>query len=346
LNARQTRQFSLSELQQFEGMRSKRGAQGRLFMRKKLTRALLAALALLIAPAAFADGPGDAGPDRAAAPVRAAPLAPAAGETPAGRTGIIPLNDNELTLNVPRGYRFYSAEEAYAYLQRNNSPAPNGTVLGLIARDDADIRSPDTWATVVSYDAIGYVQPQTAAGLGDANFETEVRAARAAQNRAFEGFALPPGFDTEAPQLVWAERAAPPGSRGKDFRHEQKSLGRYGVACLTSIGSADQMDEIVAAAANLQAMLTFPDGRKHRDFQAASDQVSTYSVPGLVTGVPAGAQALADISSSGGSQTAFGGLAGWFPWIALGVVGIAIVGYMMMRRRDDEDEDEDEAASA
>jgi uncharacterized membrane-anchored protein len=118
-------------------------------------------------------------------------------------------------------------------------------------------------------------------------------------------------------------------------------LGRAGVACLTSIGSADQMDEITAAAADLRAMLSFPEGQRHADFQPASDQVSSYSVPGLVTGVPtAEPQALADAAAAGDSgQTSFGGLASWFPWVAVGVIGLAIVGYMMMRRRRDEDEE-------
>lgn len=315
-------------------------------MQRKLVHTLLCAVAMLLAPAAFADGPGDAGPDRAAAPVRAAPLAPqgAANEArPEGRTGVIPLNDGEVTLNVPRGYAFYPAAEAYAYLQRSNATAPSGAVLGLVALNNADIRSPETWATVVSYDAIGYVQPETAAGLGDSTFEDDVRAARRAQNRAFEGFAALPAFDAEAPHVVWAERSAAPGAGGKDFRHEQKSLGRYGVACLTSLGSADQMDEIVAAAANLQAMLTFPEGKRHSDFQPADDQVSAYSVPGLVTGVPASTQTVANVAGTNGAgQTAFGGLAGWFPWIALGVIAIAIVGYMMMRRRNEDDDGDDD----
>lgn len=325
-------------------------------MQRKLVYALLCAFAVLLTPAAFADGPGDAGPDRAAPPVRAAPLAPQGAATqarPEGRSGVIPLNDGEVTLSVPRGYAFYPAAEAYAYLQRSNASAPSGAVLGLIALDNADIRSPDTWATVVSYDAIGYVQPETAAGLSDSNFENDVRAARRAQSRAFEGFAAPPAFDAQAPHVVWAERSAAPGSGGKDFRHEQKSLGRYGVACLTSLGSADQMDEIVAAAANLQAMLTFPEGKRHSDFQAAADQVSAYSVPGLVTGVPASTQSIANVASANGSgQTSFGGLAGWFPWIALGVIAVAIVGYMMMRRRgedddgDDDDDDKEEVKPA
>jgi uncharacterized membrane-anchored protein len=304
-------------------------------MRKNFARACLAALSLLIATPAFGDGRGDAGPDRAAPPVHAGPLAPqgATSGAPQGQSGIVPLNDGALMLNVPSGYRFYSAEEALAFLQRNNAAAPDGAVLGLIARAGADIRQDGTWATVISYDAIGYVQPETAAGLSDANFETSVRNARTQQNRPFEGFIAQPAFDASAPTLTWAERSAVPGAGGKDLRYEQKAPGRHGVACLTSIGSADQIDEITATAGDLRGMLSFREGERHSDFQPSSDQVSAYNVPGLVTGVPAAqAQAAAPATQTAG-QTAFGGLAGWFPWVAGGVIALAVGGYALMRRR-------------
>jgi uncharacterized membrane-anchored protein len=260
------------------------------------------------------------------------------GAAPEGRSGVIPLGEDAV-LNVPASYKYYSAAEAHAYLQRNNAAAPNGAVLGMVARADSDIRAPGTWATIISYDAIGYVQPETAAGLSEASFEGQVRDARATQSRPFEGFIAAPAFDAAAPHVTWAERTAAPGAGGKDLRYEQKSLGRYGVASMTSIGSADQMEEIVAAAAELQAMLSFPEGRRHADFQAANDQVSAYSVPGLVTGVPTAAQGVAETASTQGEpQTAFGGLSGWFPWIALGIVVLAIAGYMFMRNRNKDEE--------
>jgi len=308
-------------------------------MRKNFAWAWLAALSLCIAPQAFADGRGDAGPDRAAAPVRAAPITPAAAGAPEGQGGIVPLSDSGLVLNVPSGYRFYSAAEAHAFMQRNTAAPPEGAVLGLLARAGDDIRQPGTWATVISYDAIGYVQPETAAGLSDANFEQSVRDARTQQNRAFEGFIAQPAFDASAPGLTWAERSAAPGAGGKDLRYEQKMMGRRGVVGLTSIGSADQFDEIGAAAADLRGMLSFREGERHADFQPASDQVSAYSVPGLVTGVPtAQPQALASGASTPAGQTAFGGLAGWFPWVALGVIVLAIAGFVLMRRRRGEDQ--------
>lgn len=310
-------------------------------MRKTFARAALAALSLFIATPAFADGGGDAGPDRAAAPVHAAPVTPASDPamTPQGRSGIVPLNDGGLTLSVPEGYRFYSASEAHVFLQRTSASAPDGAVVGLLARAGDDIRRDGAWATIISYDAIGYVQPETAAGLSDANFETSVRAARTQQNRAFEGFIAEPAFDADAPTLIWAERSAAPGAGGKDLRYEQKLLGRHGVAGLTSIGSADQFDEIGAAAADLRGMLSFNEGQRHADFQPASDQVSAYSVPGLVTGVPNAQLQAATASTQDAGQTGFGGLAGWFPWVALGVIVLAIAGYMMMRRRRDDAEE-------
>lgn len=308
-------------------------------MLTRLLHAVAAALLMVFATPAFADGPGDAGPDVAAPPVRAAPVAPATNApAPQGRTGVIPLNNGEVSLNVPSGYLFYPASEAYAFLQRASATAPGGTVLGLVAPANTNIRAPGAWATVVSYDAIGYVPPETAAGLSDTGFEDSVRGARADQGRAFEGFAADPAFDTTYARLTWAERAAPPASQAADLRYEQKLLGRYGVAGLTSVGSADQMPEITAAASTLIGMLSFPEGRQQADFDPANDQVSDFTVPGLVTGVAEAVEQ--DAAPTDGGQTAFGGLAGYFPWIALGVVVLAGAGYMLMRRRKDDDVEE------
>jgi len=292
---------------------------------------------MFIAAPAFADGPGDAGPDVAAPPVRAQPITPPAGAAAVeARTGMIAMDD--VAYNVPAGYRFYPASEALAFLQRNQAAAPSGTVLGLVARVGADVRQPGVWATVLSYDSIGYVQGETASGLADPNFETSVRDARTQQSRRFEGFAEPPTYNGESQRLVWAERAAQPGAQGADLRHETKALGRYGVAGLTTIGSADQMGEIVAASTVMSDALSFPAGRAHGDFVAASDQVSAFSVPTLVSGVAAASPAAAAATTDGG-QTGFGGLAGWFPWIAVGAIGLAIAGYMLMRGRRNEEDD-------
>lgn len=301
------------------------------------TRALVMGALLLAAPAALADGPAESTPDVAAPPVRAAPLPqPTAEPAATGRSGQILLRNGEVVLNVPETYKFYSADEARAFLTRNNAAVPSGEVLGLIAPVNARLDAPDTWATVLSYEPIGYVRADTAGALTDTTFEADVRAARQTQNRPFEGFAAQPAFDEAGAGLAWAERAAAPGAGGRDLRHEQRLLGRRGVAGLTSIGSADQQGAIAAAAPDLVAMTGFGAGNTYADFQTASDQVSTYSVPGLVTGVPTSDPALlADTASAGAAADVQGGggLQGMYPWIALGVAVLAGGGYLLMRRR-------------
>jgi uncharacterized membrane-anchored protein len=296
--------------------------------------AIFAAAFLLCAAPAFADGPDSVTPDVAAPPLRAAPApaptaAPAAAEV--GRTGAIPLRDGAFTLTVPAGYRFYSADEARAFLRHNNAMAPRGEVLGLLAPANARLDAPDLWATVVSYDAIGYVPAESASGLASPTFEADVRAARTDQSRPFEGFALQASYEPSTNSLAWAERVASPGAGGRDLRHELRLLGRRGVVGFTSLGSADQMGEMTAAAPTLLSMVSFPTGAAYGDFQAASDEVSQYEVPGLVTGVPK--PAIATVAADGAADTPSGGLPPLFLWIAGGVVLAAGAGYLFMRRR-------------
>lgn len=321
------------------------------------------AAALLTAAPAFADGPAQETPDIAAPPipqqppVRAAPTPPAepaATPAPVGQTGAISLPQNTgLALNVPQGYRFYPADQARAFLQRSNTVAPPGEVLGLLAPASVRIDQPDAWATVVSFQPIGHVPNENAAKLTDPAFEGDVRAARQRASRPFEGFALAPAFAEAGPSLSWAERTAPPAAGGRDLRHELRLLGRNGVATLASIGAADQMGAMTAAAPDYLTMLQFGAGQRYTDF-AGTDRVADFDIPGLVTGESkaqaqmlvgeaASTDAPAPTQETGGGA----GLMGMFPWIAAGVAGLAAVGYLaarMMRRRRDEDLDEPEAS--
>jgi uncharacterized membrane-anchored protein len=308
-------------------------------MRNLITAAALAVATLIIPVVALADGPAVQTPDVAAPPVPHATPAPAAqpAATPAeGRSGQIPLMDGAVTLNVPAGYRFYGPPEAQAFLTRNHAAVPAGRVLGLIAPARTDINSPGAWASVVSYDTLGYVAGDTAGGLTAPTFEADVRAVRASQNRPFEGFAVQPAFDPAGASLSWAERAAPPGAGGSDLRHEQRILGRHGVTGLTTIGSADQQGQIVTAAPDLYAMVSYPEGSRYSDFQSGSDQVSAFTAPSLVTGVaPAQPALIADTASAGGAAAdgGGGGLQGAFPWIAVGLIVLGGAGFFATRGR-------------
>lgn len=299
--------------------------------------ALAAAALLLLSSPAFADGHSKPGPDVAEPPVHAAPLQPAntqpaATAGPQGQSGQISLHNGDLSLNVPDGWKFYSADEARAFLARANAATPSGDILGMLAPANERVDAPDSWACVLSYDAIGYVRADSAGGLSAANFEDDVKSARTNQHRPFEGFAIQPAFDNAGLNLTWAERTAPPAAGGKDFRHEQKALGRQAVVGFTSIGTADQMPEITAAAPAMLAMLTFPEGQRYADFNASADRVSNYSVPGLITGV---ASVVAAPPAEAEQTAPAGGINAIYVWVAAGVAALAGAGYLLTRRRRD-----------
>ncbi len=326
-----------------------------------LARALI--IAAVCAAPAYADGPAVATPDVAAppvappaaqAPVRAAPVPaePAATPAPVGQTGAITLpGSTGLAINVPQGYRYYTADEARGFLQRSGAANPQGDILGLLLPAGADPRAPDVWGTVVSYQPIGHISSASASQLTAPTLEADVRAARVGQNRPFEGFAAVPSYAEAGPTLSWAERSAAPGSGGRDLRHEQRLLGRNGVAGLTTVGSADQLGAVTAAAPDMLTMVAFGAGQRHSDFNAQSDRASDWTLPMLVTGnAPADPQAEAAMVAAGPTdttQTGGGLLGGMFPWIAAGVAALAGVGYMVARamnrgRREEADYDDGE----
>ncbi len=313
--------------------------------------------ALLVATPAFADGPARDTPDVAAPPappppaqqppVRAAPTPPAepaALAPPVGQTGAIALpQETGLALNVPQGYRFYSAEEAQRFLTRTGAPAPAGQVLGLLAPAGAQVHQGEDWATLIAYDPIGNVPVEGAARIGEPAFEADVRAARVTQSRPFEGFFAPPAFVEASPSASWAERAAAPGAGGRDLRHEMRLLGRNGVASLTTIGSADQLPAVQAAAPALMQMVAFGAGQRHADFNPASDRRSDFDVPGLVLGMTGAPEAGVGEAAAlpAGDQQGGPGLQGLFPWIAIGIAALAGAGFLLMRTRRREEPDED-----
>ncbi|MGE3143161.1 MAG: DUF2167 domain-containing protein [Hyphomonadaceae bacterium] len=293
--------------------------------------------------------------------VRAGPVVtqqPVAEATAAAepQTGQIALLDGAVTLNVPAGYQFWPATEAQAYLQRANAQAPRGQVLGVIAPVDARPTQADFWGSIVSYEPVGYVPPGGAAELQAATFIDEVRAARQADNRPFLNFATAPAFDPTG-SLTWAETTVASGPNVRDLRHEQRLLGRTGVVSLTTLARSDQLGQVTSAGPNFASMVSFPQGARYADYNPQTDQTSIFDLAGLVANRTADG-AVAEIAGmeapqgfvqqNSTTETTGGGLQGWFPWIAIGVVVLAAIGWFAMGRRNrdiDQDglADEDEA---
>lgn len=319
---------------------------------------LALALAVLCAGPAFADGPDETTPvtpppaatqpattTPQPAATQAEPAAPAAQPTagPVGRSGTVAMPAGDLNLTVPTSYLYYGPDVARAHLTQIGAPAPAGEILGLLAPRDSAPGSADFWGAVVTYQPIGHVGADTASGLSENGFERSVRDARAAAGRPFESFETAPAFAPASSSVSWVERSARANAQGPTVRHEQRLLGRNGVAGQTIVARDAQLGQIKAAAPSMLAMMSFTPGQAYSDFNSVTDAPSTYTVPGLITNV---ATVVADTASVAGpngtpakaASTTGGGQTNYLPWL-LG--GLALVGGLawlaLGNRRKEED---------
>lgn len=267
-------------------------------------------------------------------------------------TGVAEASNLPFAIVAPQGWRVYTPEEARTYLRSANAALPAGEIAGMIALEGTTPTAADFWGTVISYQPIGYVPPENAAYLSAPAFVNEVRAARQQAGRPFEGFATPATFDSNSSALSWAERTA---TSGRNFRHEQRVLGRPGVIGLTTVALASQQPAIAANLTTIRNAVSFSAPQRYRDV-TPGDATARFDLPGLITGrEKAGAVASPAASGTGvpvttnatTPQTA-AGLGSWLPWLGLGLLALILLGWLLMggdrrRRREEAEFDRDEA---
>ena len=201
-------------------------------------------------PGPLADGPGDSGPDTAAAPVRAQPAPPQRrASATVARKGHRACASMTSATTCRRAIN-HPASEALAICNAIHR-LPPGAVLALVARDGV------TCASRARASVLSYARNRLCAGRNRLARQPQfriVRDARALQNRPFEGFAIgPPSPPTQtnwpgpSARAALAPRRARPG-----FAPRDEKLGCYGVAAPPR-SAADQMDAIIAAAACCKA---------------------------------------------------------------------------------------------
>ena len=256
--------------------------------------ATLAVLSVAFAAAfpALADGPGPAGDRNYGAVPRNAPgvtaVERAQDVSPQGRAGKFPVASGAIQLTVPTGYYYYGPNEARAYLQRINAPAPSGDVLGMIALAQGPRPIDDGfWAAVISYQPIGFVSETGAQNFASPDFVKEVQQARGgATGRQMQGFAAPPAHDSGRHAVTWTERYPAPNEAARSLRNEQRLLGREGVAGTTIDARPDQMPQVNAAGPQMLNMIGFTPGKTFSAYRQGQDPAPRYDLAGLLTRKP------------------------------------------------------------
>ena len=212
----------------------------------------------------YADGPATR-PERGRAARGAAPgddpRATVNGR-PEGRTGVIPLGNDGLSLNVPPAIASIRRTKRAPIFKRANAPAPNGRHLRS-ARTRRSRHPRAAQGHRLSYDAIGYVHRD---GVGPERRELRNASARrtakrkTARSKASAAIRLQ---HRDALLGVGRRNRGAWRAGGKDCAMSRKYFGRNGRRLHDVDRQRRSDDKIAAAASDLRGMLSFPEGQRH-----------------------------------------------------------------------------------
>jgi len=233
---------------------------------------------------------GDAAPTAAEARIEAAAAAAQAAVQMGPRE--IELGDQGV-LKLPEGFGFIPREEALALMEAQGNKYGGKGFHGLVV-------SPDLAGFVaVEFTPAGYVKDEEARdwnadellknlkeGTEAANVE---RRSRGLPEFSVVGWVEVPSYDPATHRLVWsvAARAKEAQGRGDGVNYNTSVLGREGYFSMNLVTSMDRVELEKPATRDLLAALSFKEGKRYDDFNAATDRMAEYGLAALVGGMAA-----------------------------------------------------------
>ena len=208
--------------------------------------------------------------------------------------GQIILEDGIGTLNVPDGFRYLDAAQAdYIIHDLWGNPHGQGT-LGMIVPENIGITDERSWAFIITYDEMGYVQDDDAEEIDYDELLKEIQADAAATNaeRIKEGYesiaivawAAQPYYDKEKKVLHWAKEIKFGESDGTTLNYNVRILGRKGVLVLNAVASMMELPDVQRNIEPVLASFSYAEGNKYADFNPDVDEVAAWTIGGLVAG--------------------------------------------------------------
>ena len=215
---------------------------------------------------------------------------------------------HQVELALPDGYQFLGLPHAEAVMTQLGD-SYNEDLLGIVIAGPkaGEVGASDEDGVLITlrYDPGGYVRDVGALD-GEAILRA-IRAAEPAHNAArqragsppvhAEGWQHAPHYDRTKHVLTWGLLSSSPDDEGRTERtvhYNTRVLGRQGYVSISLATDASLIERHAPAASALLAAVSFRSGMGYEDFDAATDPVAAYALPGLVlAGVGLGAAKLA-----------------------------------------------------
>jgi uncharacterized membrane-anchored protein len=208
-------------------------------------------------------------------------------------SGDVSVPGADATLHLGDQFYFLNATDAKRVLTEawGNPPDAVSDVLGLVFQKGTTFMD-DTWGTVVTYKADGYVSDKDARTTDYYKLLQDMRSGEENENaerqkQKFDpihlvGWAQTPSYDEQHHALVWA-RELKIGDHPEDtLNYDVRELGRRGVLSLNVIDKMSHLAVIRPAAQTLASVASFNSGARYEDYKTGVDKKAAYGVAGLI----------------------------------------------------------------
>ncbi len=210
------------------------------------------------------------------------------------QTGTIELDDSLGTITVPDGFRFLDARQAQFILTTLWGNPEDPTILGMIVPKKDGVSAVDSWAFIVSYEDVGYVEDDDAEDIDyeelleemktDTKESNTFRIQQGYDSINLVGWASSPFYDADKKVLHWAKELRFGDAETNTLNYDIRILGRKGIMSINAVSSIDQLDEVKPHIDPILSSFTYAEGKQYDDFNPDIDEVAAWTIGGLVAG--------------------------------------------------------------
>ncbi len=207
--------------------------------------------------------------------------------------GTIALGSGMATLNVPDGFAYLNSDDASKVLTELWGN-PEREVLGMLVPEGKGVSGDDSWAFVIQYEDMGYVEDEDADDMDYSELLEQMKKDEVAENEERQklgydpihtvGWASTPFYDSKNKVLHWAYELKFGEAEENTLNYNIRVLGRNGVLVLNAVGNMSQLEEIKPFIEPVRMSAVYEDGHKYEQFDSKVDDVAAYTVGGLVAG--------------------------------------------------------------
>lgn len=200
-------------------------------------------------------------------------------------------------ISVPATMRLLSAYDTRRLLELYWGNTEDSLVLGALVPSTDTIMDDITVAYILYYDGDGHIDDSDAADIDYDSMLEDLQESTRENNESLRamgystqeivGWAKKPGYDSERKVLRWAKHLRFTNSdsiSNEVVNYNVRVLGRHGFVEILAVADYAEAEAVIACGDSLSSLVSFSDGYAYSDFDPVTDDVSDWTLGGLVAG--------------------------------------------------------------